>query len=220
MTKYFGFTLMEVLIGMSLLSVMMLLLFGTLRISVRNWDAGEQRILEVSETAATQNFFQRYLTSMRPLQDDFSEDETRFSFQGEDSNLRFVASLPASSGRQGLQFFSLKLKKYTEGDVLLVNIVPFFPLADGDEWKKEEVTLAENVSDFKLSYFGVLDEDDTDPSWHDQWLEQNRLPSLVKVEMEFDNGMLWPEMVVALKLASGESSGRLGGLELYEDQQL
>jgi len=217
MSKDVGFTLIEVLIGMSLLSIMMLLIFSSLRISVRNWDAGEERILEVSETASVQNFFQRYLTAVKPLQDDFSEDETKFSFQGDNSSLSFVASLPASAGRQGLQVFTLKLKKYAEDEDLVVSIVPFFPLADGEEWQNEEVTLAEKISVFKLSYFGILEEDESEDSlWHDEWLEQNKLPSLVRVEIEFENGMLWPELIVELKLASAKSSDRLG-LEFDEN---
>ena len=70
-----------------------------------------------------------------------------------------------------------------------------------------------------MSYFGILDEFDDSPSWHDEWLEQNRLPSLVRVEMEFDNGMRWPAMVVALKLSSVDGSGQLGS-GLFDDQQL
>jgi general secretion pathway protein J len=206
MTKKFGFTLIEVLIGMALLSIMMLLLFGSLRISVRNWDAGEKRIAEVSETAAVQNFFQRYLTAVRPLWDDFSEKQPKFSFQGENRQLRFVAPLPASAGRQGLQVFSVKLKKYAESDSLVVSILPFFPIEDGEEWKNEEVTLAEKAGEFKLSYFGSIEDDE--PSWHDQWLEQIKLPLLVKVEMEFDDGMIWPELVVELRLSSSKSSDR------------
>jgi general secretion pathway protein J len=217
MRKAFGFTLIEVLIGMSLLSIMMLLIFSSLRISIRNWDAGEERILEVSETASVQNFFQRYLTAVKPLQDDFSEDETKLSFQGDTNSLSFVASLPASAGRQGLQVFSLKLKKYEGGDELVVNIVPFYPLADGEEWQNEEVTLAEKINVFKLSYFGVLEEDESEDSlWHEEWLEQNKLPSLVRVEIEFENGMLWPELIVGLKLASAKSSDR-SGLEFDEN---
>ncbi len=216
MRKAFGFTLIEVLIGMSLLSIMMLLIFSSLRISVRNWDAGEERILEVSETASVQNFFQRYLTAVKPLQDDFSEDETKLSFQGDTSSLSFVASLPASAGRQGLQVFSLKLKKYEDGDELVVNIVPFYPLADGEEWQNEEVTLAEKISVFKLSYFGVSEEDESEDSlWHEEWLEQHNLPSLVRVEIEFENGILWPELIVGLRLASAKSLDR-SGLEFDE----
>lgn len=214
MTKQSGFTLIEVLIGMTLLSVMMVLLFGSLRISVRNWDAGEERILEVSETAAIQNFFQRHLAAVRPVWDDFSDDDPKLSFQGESRQLRFVAPLPASAGRQGLQVFSVKLKKYAGSDSLVVNIEPFFPLEDGEEWQNEDVTLAEKAGEFKLSYFGSIEDDQ--PSWHDQWLEQRKLPSLIKVEMEFENEKIWPELVVGLRLSSAESSGR-DGLEALDE---
>ena len=81
MTRNAGFTLIEVLIGMSLLSIMMLLLFSSLRISVRNWDAGENRIVQVSETAAVQNFFQRYLTTVRPLEDEFLKMKPNLVFK-------------------------------------------------------------------------------------------------------------------------------------------
>jgi general secretion pathway protein J len=220
MQKNLGFTLIEVLIGMSLLSVMMLLLFGSLRISVRNWDAGEERIFEVSEVASVQNFFQRFLTSVRPFEDDFSGDEPEFSFQGESRKIRFVASLPASAGRQGLQIFSLKLKSVDDLESLTVDIVPFFPAADGEEWKNEEVTLAENISDFKLSYFGAIDEDD-EATWHEQWLDQKQLPSLVKVEIEFENGALWPELVVAPRMSSAQpTSSRNKGFDLDEPDLL
>ena len=59
--KNTGFTLIEVLIAMSLLSIMMLLLFSSMRVSVRNWDAGEKRINKVSDAATAHNFFRRHL---------------------------------------------------------------------------------------------------------------------------------------------------------------
>ena len=210
MTRNSGFTLMEVLIGMTLLSVMMLLLFGSLRISVRNWDSGEERILEVSEAASVQNFFQRYFTTIRPLMDDFSEDEPVFSFQGESEQVKFVASLPASAGREGLQIFSLKLKSFSDRNSLMVNIVPFFPLADGEEWKTEEVTLADKISQLTFSYYGAPEEGDQ-AAWHEQWLEKERLPSLIKVEMEFENGILFPELIITprLRVSKSNNSSRL-----------
>ncbi|SCN46521.1 hypothetical protein BAZMOX_00699_4 [methanotrophic endosymbiont of Bathymodiolus azoricus (Menez Gwen)] len=41
--RHTGFTLLEVLIGMSIMSVMMLLLFASLRVCVQNWNAGEKK---------------------------------------------------------------------------------------------------------------------------------------------------------------------------------
>ncbi len=66
-----GFTLIEVLIAMTLLSMMVVLLFASLRICAQSWEQGENKITEVNEVAVVYNFFQRYLSSAIPLWNDF-----------------------------------------------------------------------------------------------------------------------------------------------------
>ncbi len=53
-----GFTLIEVLIAMTLLSIMVVLLFSSLRICAQSWEQGENKITEVNEVAVVYNFFQ------------------------------------------------------------------------------------------------------------------------------------------------------------------
>jgi len=67
-----GFTLIEVLIAMTLLSIMVVLLFSSLRICAQSWEQGENKIAEVNEVAVVYNFFQRHLSSAIPLWDDFT----------------------------------------------------------------------------------------------------------------------------------------------------
>ena len=62
-----GFTLIEVLLAMTLLSVMMTLLFASLKICAESWEQGEKKINEVNEIAAAVNFFQRHLTVAKPF---------------------------------------------------------------------------------------------------------------------------------------------------------
>ena len=52
-----GFTLIEVLIALSLLSVMMLMLFAGLRIGAKSWDKGENKLVQVTEMTSVHNFF-------------------------------------------------------------------------------------------------------------------------------------------------------------------
>jgi len=66
-----GFTLIEVLIAMTLLSIMVVLLFSSLRICAQSWEQGENKITEVNEVAVVYNFFQRHLSSAIPLWNDF-----------------------------------------------------------------------------------------------------------------------------------------------------
>ncbi len=72
-----GFTLIEVLIAMTLLSIMVVLLFGSLRICAQSWEQGESKITDVNEVAVVDSFFQRHLSSAIPLWNDFSSGDQK-----------------------------------------------------------------------------------------------------------------------------------------------
>jgi general secretion pathway protein J len=196
-----GFTLLEILIGMSLLGVMMLLLFGSLRVCVQNWDAGEAKIAQVGQASIIQNFFVNHLQNCLPLQDTFSEKK-QFSFQGDTNTLQFVSSMPASAGRLGLQVFTIALDnaKAKTGNIT-VSMRPFFPVTEGNDWKSEQVVILKNVKGLTFSYFGVDDQKPTEPPiWQDTWLEKQQAPLLVRIVVELMSGNVWPELIVALKV--------------------
>lgn len=203
----YGFTLLEVLLGMSLLSVMMLLLFGSLRICVQNWDAGENKFAKVSQMALIQNFFTNHLQNALPLQDDISETK-QFSFQGTENSIQFVSTMPASAGRLGLQLFTVAFDnaRHDEG-AITVNMHPFFQAAEGDDWKIDEVVILKQVKSISFTYFGANPENPTEePAWQATWLEKNQTPLLVKIAIELDSGEIWPEQIVALKVDNGAVS--------------
>lgn len=208
--KQSGFTLLEVLLGMSLMSVMMLLLFASLRICVQNWNAGEKKIAQVSQAAIVQNFLQGKLHAAIPLDADFLE-EPQFSFQGAKEQLQFVASMPASASRLGLQLFNLSLKKSSkadEGSQLLVDIQPFFPQGD-DEWSEEQVIILSKIQSMRFAYFGA-DSDElnaSDAVWHDDWEDRKELPRLVSIDIEMLDGEVWPQLIVALKVDKALGAG-------------
>ena len=201
-----GFTLLEVLIGMSLLAVMMLLLFASLRICVQNWNAGENKIAQVSQRAIVQNFFQSKLYATLPLYADFFEEE-QFSFQGNQQQLQFVAPMPSSVGKLGIQLFTLGLQpsKENKGSDLHVDIQPFFPKKEDEEWDEEKVVILKNIQTLRYGYYGP-DQAGDDPEWHEEWLEKSSLPALVSVEIQLTNGEVWPQVVVALKIDAKEST--------------
>ena len=106
---------------------------------------------------------------------------------------------PASAGRSGLQLFSLELQKEDNEQIINVTITPFFPVAEGEEWHKEEISLIKHVSDFKLAYFGS-DDGVSEGTWQDEWLDKEVLPRLVKINIELENEIYWPEMIIDLKV--------------------
>jgi general secretion pathway protein J len=214
-----GFTLIEVLIAMTLLSIMVVLLFTSLRICAQSWEKGENKITEVNEVAVVYYFFHRHLTSAIPLWNDFTAKDGSqpeagaatekadkiFSFQGKKQSLEFVSVFPASAARAGMQLFSIQLQEEDDEQVIKVTLTPFFPVSEGEEWHQEEEVLIRHVSDFALTYFGPTG-DTGESSWQDEWLQKEVQPRLVKISINTTNGVFWPEMIIELKV-SGAVSG-------------
>ena len=212
-----GFTLIEVLIAMTLLGIMVVLLFSSMKICAESWQKGEDKITQVNDVAVVYQFFQRHLSNALPLWDDFSEEGNKiFAFQGKNQSLQFVSSFPASAKKAGLQRFSLDLVKDGDEQVIQVAITPFYPEAEGEEWRKEEVTLLRHVRSFSMSYYSVEDPQ-AEGVWQEEWLEQENLPPLVKLKIERDDGNFWPEMFVELKTQPQQLN--VDGQDLIDEDQ-
>jgi len=188
-----GFTLLEVMLAMTLLSIMVVLLFSSLKIGAESWNKGEKKIAEVNEKAVVYQFFKRHLPAIKPLWNEFSDGDRTFSFQGKTDTLQFVSAFPASAARKGLQLFKMKLDQ-TEKGIVKVELSPFYPTLDEQEWQKEEVVLLENVKSIELSYFDLIR-----TTWMDSWQEKQTLPALIKIKIELFDDSFWPEMVFALR---------------------
>ena len=201
-----GFTLIEVLIGMTLLSLMVVLLFSSLAIGAKSWEQGEKKIANINEIAVVQHFFNLHLAHATPQWNDFdSEKERVFSFQGKKDALQFVAGFPASAERSGLQLFNLEVKEKDKKKFINIALTPFFPLMEGEDFFHEDIELVENVTHFELSYFGLSDETG-ELVWQSEWLNKEQQPRLVKILLELDDGRYLPEIEVALNIDNAYSN--------------
>jgi len=204
-----GFTLIEVLIAMTLLSVLVVLLFSSLRTAAESWNVGERKVAEVNTKAVVYQFFKHHLTSIRPLP--MLNDEQNFLpenqqvFQGFPQSLRFVAALPAASARKGLQIFTIALDPENQS-TLLVTLRPYRQTdADVDVEPVRPEVLLENITGLRFSYFGKT-EDVADQMWRDEWRIADRLPRLIKISIRLVDGSYWPDMVFPLKISQATNA--------------
>lgn len=199
-----GFTLIEVLIAMTILSMMVVLLFASLKIGADSWHKGETKIAEVNEVAVVYNFFQQHLAVAKPLSNDLSKSvPAPLAFQGKKQSVQFVSGFPASVGRSGLQLFSIDLGKEDREQVIKVTITPFFAKQEGIDSNKETVVLLRGISDFTITYFGADDGTEnslSNASWHEEWLDKTTQPRLIKITIKRDDDSFFPDMLIALKI--------------------
>lgn len=197
-----GFTLIEALIGIVVLSVMFSLLMSALFAMTKSARGGEDRIQHADSARLVLDFLRRHLEQATPLTERV-ERESYALFSGTREALRFVGQLPAHRGEGGLQYLHLTIEAAAAGHVLVLyhrSARVETALSSStlhDDWQRS--VLLEGVDRIRFSYFGS-DDDETRPGWSNAWPgAQDSLPALVKIELEFADRRPWPPLVVAVR---------------------
>lgn len=201
-----GYTLVELLVALTLFGLIALLMSGTFRFGARAWDAGARQIDRVGQVEAVQTLLRRELSQARLLVLKTAAPEPEPVFVGESGELRFAAPLSVQHRNGGLYIFRLGLSGSASSD-LVVGWQTYRPDASLDDTSlQEQVVLLREVADIQLSYFGSL-QDDLEPRWHSEWNDAGGLPDLVRVDLVFPkvDSRFWPSFVVSLRSGGGVS---------------
>ena len=199
-----GFTLLEMLIAVTLLALLVALAYGTLRTAVRAMRSGEALITRTDRLRTTQEFLRRQLSHAMPLAFERLEDtgENRVFVAGPDE-LRFVAPMPGHLSRGGPHVQWLAL----DGDALLFDHAqlngydPADPKAGN---KREPVVLLEGNRDARFEFRELDPETGELGEWESDWDDPQRLPLLVRLAVEFDEDSRqhWPDLEIPLLVAT------------------
>lgn len=211
-----GFTLVELLIALVLIGLVMLLLFGGLRLSTRSWDSSEAHRQRVAEQYRVQQLLRQLISQARNLRVRGDTGEALLAFQGEPDELVFVAPGRDSdlSGtlywyrllmREGAQQSALVLqaRRYEETESVRWNLLFAAGETDatGGEIMINEYTLVAMPSArLELSY---LQQSDRYLQSQPDWLEQTVLPRLVELDLvdrsAADTVRTWAPLAVVLE---------------------
>ena len=197
-----GFTLLEALVAMILLGLMMAVMTGSIRFAGQSRDAATTRIDGLDNMRIAQDFMRQTLTQAHPKR--WTKVVGRpFLFRGERDELFMAAPLTARVGVGGL--FLLKFSLVEEGrdkgkKLVMARMFPTPDMQEMPDFSTADTTvLAEDLSDVEFGYLGRED-DNTDPTWVEDWHEPARMPEAVRVRIKPRVGNAWPELVVPLRV--------------------
>jgi len=211
-----GFTLLEVLISIVLFGVVLSLLIGGFRFSIRAWDRSEEYAADTANLQAVHRIFRNTLGRAFPITID-EDAGSLFAFSGDENRVRFAAFLPPYPDQAGLYKVQFDIIRVQELYQLRMSRESFRPASFPEEETEETGTtvLIETESPIAFSFFGSPT-DGQDPDWQSDWGTGDRYPALVRLGSvnEADDTDGWPEIVTAVEINVDSTciSPELGGI--------
>jgi general secretion pathway protein J len=217
-----GFTLLELLVAMTVLGVLTALLAGGLRFGTRVWEREQNQLDQWAELEIVQDVIRRLVGQALLINDTAKTGAQSGAFVGLEDSIRFLGPPPAQSLVGGIYQYELFGRTDPDGQRLVLNWrlrlpegeVPKARVTNAapDEIEKmqagRDVVLADHVASVAFSYFGTSD-DGTAASWRGRWDDASKLPSLVRMTVTFPPGdrRSWPDLIVVPQITAvaGES---------------
>ncbi|MEN8170808.1 MAG: prepilin-type N-terminal cleavage/methylation domain-containing protein [Pseudomonadota bacterium] len=196
-----GFTLVELLIAISLLGLISVVTYSAIWTASRSLKTVQQRTEVNDELRVTQEFLRQSLSQARGVMA-ANEGLMKVVFFGKKNTLSFVAPAPLQRGNAGGLYYyrfdlsggdgkarSLRLsyRQYLVGMEFDLGLQP-----------QGESLLMENVAVLSFSYYGS-DEPGADGEWMAEWPRIDSLPQLVRITLKNANSDEASTLTVAIK---------------------
>jgi len=201
-SKPFGFTLLELLIALSLSTLVMLVLAGGMNIVLKNWIRSSNALEESLDNVLVLLQIERALAGAFPhTYLDQDEKKTYIFFEGEEDKMAWVSTV--SPGRQaGMMAWQLLPNKDETG--MEIRIVPAYA-SDPTERLEEHASVITALEGYKASfeYLYVDEKIEDDSKWESKWAakELQGLPHAVRILLESQKDEQESVEIIAVILA-------------------
>ncbi len=214
MRRQAGFTLIEVMLAITLVALIMAMAYGGFRASIRATTSGEELIEETNRLRVSHQFVRTQLSQARPLiieQDENDAEADQVRFEGDGQRVRFVAPMPGYLSYGGPYVQQFSFERGADGLDLVFHFALLNGYLPGDIEDSDGVLLLEGLRDGGF-FFLDLDEENQEPFWSDFWEDPERLPLAVGLNIDMDraNGLAWPELVTPVLVDGGAGARRSG----------
>jgi general secretion pathway protein J len=191
-----GFTLIEVMLAISLVALVMAMAYGGFRAAVRASNSGEVIIEENNRLRVVQQFVRRQLMLAQALVIEEENDGQRIRFMGDRDHVRFVSPMPGYLSYGGAYVQQFSIERGVEGYELVYYYAMLNGYEPGDIDAHDGIVLLENLSRGEFHFLG-MEVETQDVYWADYWEMVDELPLAVALEIDLDRNHrhVWPDLV-------------------------
>jgi len=183
-----GFTLLELLLAMAITAIIMVLIFGTMRIGIRAWERGDRDVDQQQRLRIALEMMTHQLSALTHI-DGWSRSGQPVPLDGTQHRIAFVSRTALDPTRQlGVVHVRYSIEPSVGGMDLQVIEAPLamaFELPDVDAPATRSFTLMRDMHDISFHYFGPSNAGQ-DPGWTDRWdasAASEGLPRAIRVQV-------------------------------------
>jgi prepilin-type N-terminal cleavage/methylation domain-containing protein len=199
-----GFTLIEVVLALSIFALMGTILYGAFSLSHSAVEKAQASFERNQKLRSFSDLLGSYIRSAYPYRQ--SAQDSRVFFDGREDRLTFVSSLSFAMGGRGMSKVHIAWQGAEAGDgsIQIVEEMPvrFSPDEEIDlGGLRNNVVIEEGVTDFRFAY---LDPSREDEQWEEIWdgIERQALPRAVRLTYRNHEGKeirwVFPVMITVL----------------------
>ncbi|WP_298363027.1 prepilin-type N-terminal cleavage/methylation domain-containing protein [uncultured Bradyrhizobium sp.] len=194
-----GFTLVELLVGLALFSLLATMLFGSVRFGLQAWQRGRVNTERFERIMISQDLLRRAIGNFYPMLVRGEAIQPYIDFDGAKEAISFLGYAPtvANGGRFRFKVFVERPHGETS---LVVNAAP--ELSDPNVSSNATRTiLLSGIERAEFAYFGAPSPGQG-PQWNDSWTKRTDIPSLVRIRVIAAPGVpeLWPDLLIAPRI--------------------
>ncbi len=193
-----GFTLLELLVAITLLGFLSVALIGGLRFGTQIWKKSENASLDSNAVRSAQKILAASLARIYPKLVVAGVDDSHIDFDGNADRLTFLSTADAGTGQMTRDIVQVA----KDGNYLAI-LYSTMPELARDARSTSSTVLFRRLASVDFAYFGASGDSKT-PVWHQAWHDERRLPLRIRIRATLAHpaSAPWPEMILAPRIAA------------------
>jgi len=191
-----GFTLLELILSIGILSIVLVTIYATLSMGSRTWEKGERDIEKIQRERVVMNLLSREIKSAFPYKvtpSELDDHKEFYAFDGKEDSISFVSGVPLRGERGGLSWLTFLVEEdlglvVIERDALRADI-----FEERDSLNKDDMeVLDQRVREIQFEYYqrkSGKTEGEGEGEWEEKWdaEKEGTLPHAVKVTLTIED---------------------------------
>ena len=171
-----GFTILELIVSITILTFVALIIGQGFRIGVNAWDKGEAETVETQKLRILSGMLTQQLKSMYLYRIKLDDDNTEsILFKGEKDSILFVTTIADNS------FGGLKWVRYSYKEGVLYYKEGLLPDKEVmDKIEGDEEVLDADIKEVAFEYYLAQDDE-----WNESWDDEESFPESVSVKLSY-----------------------------------